>query len=519
MNTNEIQNRSFYRDCGNSSSGCILMVTAMFECYLEKHGFAEGDRKLLSEAKRLCLDRAHLDDYLDVLDVLRDREITGEMAFAEALKYRYRSLQDECTPQDMCELAVRLLDIQPKEDVFDGCCGYGAFLRKASQKLSERGRLMGQEVSPGVCASAKMIMRMSAIPAGIAEMNTLDFRTPEFDKGFVEPPVGQLKEDDCTMGREKLFRDAEMTTWLFVHRCLSGMRRHGRLAAFVPMSSLFLRQDDAYRRYLVENNLIEGIIGFSEGRMRNPYVQSAMVVLTRDRQTADVKMVDGDRYIHDGCLNLDELMQDYEDKEHGMYSREDIAHYEYELIPKNYLYLNGALVDPEADQLDSISVYSWSPRGGTVTLGQEEEETVPGFGYRTLTDHELTFHHTMEHKGFIPIPADEVLDEFVTEAGDIVIWVKGKLKLGYVDMQFDDYTAACHGLLLIRPDMTKVTQLFLQRFMESDNAEDLAWSLMADIRAERKEANRQRKNALRAPKKHTDYVVHYEYMRGKKKKK
>ena len=201
---------------------------------------------------------------------------------------------DHYTPREVIELCVELMMSENVDEmkkpgkiirIYDGCCGTGGMLTTMKRKLKnilgsdERVRLYGQDVNPeayAVCC-AEMLMLGEDVK-NIREGNTLTedkFPGEKFDLLITNPPFGvEWKTEKASVEKElrqpnnrfvagtPRISDGQL---LFLQNLLAKAENDARIAIILNGSPLFSGDagsgESEIRRYVLENHLLEAIIG------------------------------------------------------------------------------------------------------------------------------------------------------------------------------------------------------------------------------------------------------------------
>ncbi|MBO7206381.1 MAG: N-6 DNA methylase, partial [Kiritimatiellae bacterium] len=208
------------------------------------------------------------------------------------------------------ELVANILDIKQGESVCDLGCSVGDFVYRASQ--SGALRIVGYEITKDSAAIAQARMRTVC---GNADVDIKHFDVfaegtweETFDKVFCEPPFGvrRLPESESVKhffgaffcNRLPKFPDLPLSMagdWLFAARAVAAMKDGGRAVVILPPSAMFGVASAPYRRYFIENNLIEAVVELPERIFEHTGISTYLVIFKRGSES--VKMVSaGDLY-------------------------------------------------------------------------------------------------------------------------------------------------------------------------------------------------------------------------------
>ncbi|MEU4083278.1 type I restriction-modification system subunit M [Streptomyces aureus] len=212
------------------------------------------------------------------------------------------------TPREVVELLVEILDPQNFESVYDPTCGSGGMLIASANLLKAHGgrgytlKLHGQEAVSDTAGVARMNLFMHNLTLFQVEVgDTLKdprFKKPDgsvatFDVILANPPYS-LKWKPWTNDPRALGGVAPQSSadWAFVQHMIASMDpKKGRAGVVLPHGVLFRGgQEAAIRRRVLDDNLLEAVIGLPANLFYNTSIPTAILVFrapgtkTLDRQ-------------------------------------------------------------------------------------------------------------------------------------------------------------------------------------------------------------------------------------------
>jgi len=223
------------------------------------------------------------------------------------------------TPSAVSGLLARLANPQPGNTICDPACGSGSLLIQASQQVgSDNFALYGQEVNGATWALARMNMFLHAKDAARIEWcDTLNSpalvegdHLMKFDVVLANPPFSLDK-----WGAEHAGDDPFKRFWRGIppkskgdygfisHMIEIGKRQTGRVAVIVPHGVLFRGGGEgAIRKALIEENLLDAVIGLPANLFTTTGIPVAILVFDRSREEGganedrrDVLFIDASR--------------------------------------------------------------------------------------------------------------------------------------------------------------------------------------------------------------------------------
>ncbi len=223
------------------------------------------------------------------------------------------------TPSAVSGLLASLAAPREGDTICDPACGSGSLLIKAAQEVGSRNfALYGQEVNGATWALARMNLFLHGMDAArIDWCNTLTAptllegdRLRTFDVVVANPPFSLKK-----WGAEGAASDPHRRFWrgvpppskgdyaFITHMIETAKRRRGRVAVIVPHGVLFRgHREERIRRALMEENLLDAVIGLPLKLFTTTGIPVAIMVFDRSREEGgansgrrDVLFIDASR--------------------------------------------------------------------------------------------------------------------------------------------------------------------------------------------------------------------------------
>ena len=223
------------------------------------------------------------------------------------------------TPAAVSGLLASLAAPVEGDTICDPACGSGSLLINAAQEVGSRNfALYGQEVNGATWALARMNLFLHGMDAAqIDWCNTLTAptllegdRLLTFDVVVANPPFSLKK-----WGAEGAGQDPHGRFWrgvpppskgdyaFITHMIETAKRRRGRVAVIVPHGVLFRgHREGRIRRALVEENLLDAVIGLPPKLFTTTGIPVAIMVFDRSREDGganagrrDVLFIDASR--------------------------------------------------------------------------------------------------------------------------------------------------------------------------------------------------------------------------------
>ena len=380
------------------------------------------------------------------------------------------------------ELANDLLDIDDSGHiVMDFGSGTGNFLANVYKKTHGNNLVLkdlcGIEINVEQAHISKMalsILSDGSVNPIIIIGNALEKINYPYTKAYVFPPLGMRKLLSVEARNSFLFNDLYLSNrnsgeWLFIDNMLSGLSGD-RAVALVTGKALFSNTDIEYRNRLIDSGWIEGIIELPAGSLSFTGIKVYMLVFSKGNER--IKFVDASGVLgveNKRYVNLELPVKKIEE----MYYSDTVATKDAkELIDVTNLCPSTILLDVkkldngvELKELADIFI------GNQYTLGVFESKGLlsdKNTGYRILTSSDIE--NGMVRWGslrFINMK-DDKFDKFAVHFGDVVITSKSsKVKTVVVDIEPKEKIIVTGGMLVVRPNQTKLNPTYLKMFLDS----------------------------------------------------
>jgi type I restriction enzyme M protein len=248
------------------------------------------------------------------------------------------------TPPQIVNLCVRLVDeFDDNMKFHDPTVGSGGMLIEAARYYREeqggkpeRLNYTGQEINPDIAAIARMNLSIHGLDSRIEREDSLSSPAftddanndlTRFDRVLANFPFsanwGKKELQDDSWGRfdwhEKLPR-ADRGDYAFIMHIAKQLKRpdrddgSGKAAIVIPHGVLFRKHEARYREPMLENNLVEAIVGLPENLFQNNSIPSAILVLNTEKPAAregEVQFIHAaDEAFYEELSNQNELTEE-----------------------------------------------------------------------------------------------------------------------------------------------------------------------------------------------------------------
>jgi type I restriction enzyme M protein len=239
------------------------------------------------------------------------------------------------TPAVMSRLLAKLADAKKGHTILDPACGSGSLLLEAAKQADEKDfALFGQEVNGSTWALVRMNMFLHGQDSAVIKWcNTLtspelvqNGRLMQFDRVVANPPFSLDKWGFEEAQNDKYNRFSRgvppksVADYAFVSHIVESLKpTSGKAAIIVPHGVLFRGgAEGRIREKLLQENLIDAVIGLPAGMFSSTGIPVAILVIDRSREQGganakrkDVLFIDASRdYIEDKKqVNLSEAQE------------------------------------------------------------------------------------------------------------------------------------------------------------------------------------------------------------------
>ena len=303
-----------------------------------------NSNKLGEEKQKNDLLRHLLEDFAKPELNMRPSRIGNLDVIGNAYEYLIKNFASDAgrkagefyTPPEVSELMAEIMDMNEGEEACDPTCGSGSLLMKCGRRVqakfggSKKYALYGQESIGSTWALAKMNMFLHGednhrIEWGDTIRNPKlldgDDKLKHFDVVVANPPFSLDKWGHDTASADKFGRfrrglpPRTKGDYAFILHMVETMKpMTGRMAVVVPHGVLFRGSSEGLiRRKLIEENLLDCVIGLPEKLFYGTGIPAAILILRKGKPDKDVLFIDASREFKSG-KNQNQLTRDHLDK-------------------------------------------------------------------------------------------------------------------------------------------------------------------------------------------------------------
>lgn len=211
------------------------------------------------------------------------------------------------TNRTVVHLMTQLVKLKPDESLYDPTCGTGGMLLNGIMDLRSRGKewrtvkLYGQEVNLLTSAIARMNCFLHDVEEfdiqrgdTLAEPKFLEGeRLKQFDVILANPPYSIKKWDRARWSADPWGRNTYGTPpqgcadYAFLQHIVASLRPDtGRAAMLWPHGVLFRDSEAKMRKAIIEDDLVEAVVGLGPNLFYNSPMEACVVVIRRKKPKA-----------------------------------------------------------------------------------------------------------------------------------------------------------------------------------------------------------------------------------------
>ena len=261
------------------------------------------------------------------------------------------------TPAEVSQLLAKLVEPKENDRVYDPACGSGSLLLKATNEVKDKKvSVYGQESNSSTYNLCRMNMFLHGVnDAHIAWGDTLEndnlmhfdvivsnppFSLDKWAKGFESENTTVVKNGkkvdtfkmEAGMDVFKRFEygvpPKSIGDYAFIQHMLKSLADDGRMAVVLPHGALFRGASEGLiRKGILEDNLIEAVIGLPENLFYGVSIPATIVVFKKNRKNNDILFIEASREYEKG-KNQNKLLKENIDKIFDTYiNRKEIDKY------------------------------------------------------------------------------------------------------------------------------------------------------------------------------------------------
>ena len=432
------------------------------------------------------------------------KEVTNELSFGEkfdlkTIEFGEEYTEDDCvsavreivdnnnginewmysSPSSLNKLVTKIINLKDGESFCDFGSGDGKLLLNvfdAAHKNKFNCKYTGYEINAKQVLVSKCLMCMLNVDTTIINCDFMrDVHRGQFDKGYLYPPFGlkySIDEWDYLKGiYGDLFTSRTESELLYLLKALENIKENGKLVTVFTTGAAFRSSGMLARKYLVENNYVEGIISLPARTLGFTAIPIDLWILKKDQKKSNViKMLDASNNILDKGskiaveLDVSTIIEEYNNNAKCV-SIEDIKKNEYSL------YINIYEVEKLTDSiLNPVNIEDVCKieKGSQYTISKFKDQIS-----NTPTDYQLLTSINIQdgivdYDSLPYVYPDPKLLKFKLEEGDIVVTTKSTVVKTFVANDLPDRNIiVTGGMIILKPDTSKVNPTYVKMFLDS----------------------------------------------------
>lgn len=432
------------------------------------------------------------------------KEVTKELSFEEnfdlkTIEFGEEYTEDDCvsavreivdnnnginewmysSPSSLNKLVTKIINLKDGESFCDFGSGDGKLLLNvfdAAHKNKFNCKYTGYEINAKQVLVSKCLMCMLNVDTTIINCDFMrDIHRGQFDKGYLYPPFGlkySIDEWDSLKGiYGDLFTSRTESELLYLLKALENIKENGKLVTVFTTGAAFRSSGMLARKYLVENNYVEGIISLPARTLGFTAIPIDLWILKKDQKKSNViKMLDASNNILDKGskiaveLDVSTIIEEYNNNAKCVFI-EDIKKNEYSL------YINIYEVEKLTDSiLNPVNIEDVCKieKGSQYTISKFKDQIS-----NTPTDYQLLTSINIQdgivdYDSLPYVYPDPKLLKFKLEEGDIVVTTKSTVVKTFVANDLPDRNIiVTGGMIILKPDTSKVNPTYVKMFLDS----------------------------------------------------
>lgn len=432
------------------------------------------------------------------------KEVTKELSFEEnfdlkTIEFGEEYTEDDCvsavreivdnnnginewmysSPSSLNKLVTKIINLKDGESFCDFGSGDGKLLLNvfdAAHKNKFNCKYTGYEINAKQVLVSKCLMCMLNVDTTIINCDFMrDIHRGQFDKGYLYPPFGlkySIDEWDSLKGiYGDLFTSRTESELLYLLKALENIKENGKLVTVFTTGAAFRSSGMLARKYLVENNFVEGIISLPARTLGFTAIPIDLCILKKDQKKSNViKMLDASNNILDKGskiaveLDVSTIIEEYNNNAKCV-SIEDIKKNEYSLSINIYEVekLTDSILNPvnieDVCKIEKGSQY-------TISKFKDQISNTPT-DYQLLTSINIQ-DGIVDYDSLPYVYPDPKLLKFKLEEGDIVVTTKSTVVKTFVANDLPDRNIiVTGGMIILKPDTSKVNPTYVKMFLDS----------------------------------------------------
>ncbi len=466
--------------------GCYLMCFEDYDCipYLDL-AIAKIDHQIkkTSSKKELLeyLKGLNIQDYSiflnDILEYIKNND---------KIIQKYTNIE---ISNDLSKLIIDLLDLKEEDTILNVCSRNGRFLNNLLLNSNDNLNLkvIGQEINQELNELSSILLSLNNKRFELENLDIIkESKYPNFNKCLIFPPFG-IKFDEKIYEKYNsisngLINQRTSGEWIYIFNLLKELKDNNRIIEVIPDNILFRTYDSDIRKYLLDNNLIEGIISLPIDTFKGINVKTSLLILSKDNEY--IKLIDGEEVLknqregelEDKNNKYNEIFNKYRSNSILKIKKEDIKSIDYNLTYKSLSNIN---------IYNDINNYEFNSKrleevcdilkGCNLTYSNFKDLIVEeSTNYKILTSGDIDDNGFINYEELKHIEKGEKYLKYFARNGDIVITSKStKAKVALIDLEKEENIIIASSMTILRFKEGIIDPLYLKMFLDSSKGKKL----------------------------------------------
>lgn len=277
-------------------------------------------------------------------------------------------------PEELSKLVLKILNTKKGGKLADLICGNGNFLTIATE-MSSNVSLLGLSKNKESLLNTELRLYMlnSDYQVDYDSETIIKDSFSTYDSIFCLLPP-DIKDKNIYYNNF-INTKSNSVLWKYIDNAISMLNAKGKAIFILNNAPLFKNTDLDYRKYLIDNKLVEAIIELPSNILYHTGISTMMLVLSKNNNNM-VNMIDATNMVikdtkTSNKLDIDKIYDAYINSDNKM-SDLTIKDKNYSFIPSNYLNdVSKSMINP-VKLKDYVDVY----RGYRGVKGENSEETI-----------------------------------------------------------------------------------------------------------------------------------------------
>ena len=412
------------------------------------------------------------------------QEIIKELLLKASFSYNW--IYGGTTPQ-LGELAYRLLNLEESQGdiVYVPCSGVGypilSLIEAAKRDKVHYKEILCNDISEEACYLESLLVDIfyqNVEPINIICEDMFNDSNTHYNKAILYGPLAVKMDDEkdnvknCDFIEDIPYENIINTEWTFIDKILSNISKTNfKAVVLVTGRTLWDSKSLDYRKKIIENGYLEGIIELPNKALTNTSLSMFLLILNKNNK--EIKFLDATKMIIKNAsrfserekicnLDLGLILENYYNNSNHISI--DIAKNLKNLIPSTINIKN-----QEIENAISLNEVAEIFTGNQYTLKNfkgmiEKRET----GVSILTSNDIT-DYIINLDSLTHIKYDNnKFDKYCIHEGDVVITSKSsKIKIGVVEFEPKEKIIVTGGIIIVRPKKEKLNSFYLKKFLDS----------------------------------------------------